>query len=350
VRTINHGKGHRRRRLLAVASLLTAVSIPVAACSSSGSTSSSPSSTSAGGSAALIPVTIGYVSPVPDHLVPAVTLAAGLFAKYGLKAKVVLLSSGSEYMTSLASGQVQLLSIPAPTPELAAIDGAPIEEVAQLEDSFDAMMVSRANYPTVSSLNGKTIAISYPGDFGSLLSSIADQMYNIKLKMVPIGPYPDQVAAFESGEVDSIPALQPVQLGLIQQKVPGTHMLIDFRTIKNVPAIQLVGYGPWLQSHRSTAVKMLEAINAGFAFYKNPANESLVLSVIEKSTGDTAAVAEASYKSVLENMTSTIVPTVSAQANALKYLALENPKAASFNAGNLVDASYATAATTAAGS
>jgi ABC-type nitrate/sulfonate/bicarbonate transport system substrate-binding protein len=289
-------------------------------------------------------VTIGYVSPVPDHLVPAVTEAAGLFAKYGIQAKVVLLSSGTEYMSALASGQIQLLSIPAPTPELAAIDGTPIEEVAQLEDSFDAMLVSRPNYSSMASLNGKTIAISYPGDFASLLSSIAEKTYNINLKEVPIGPYPDQVSAFESGEVDSIPALQPVQLGLIDQKVPGTHMLIDFRKVKNVPAIQLVGYGPWLKSHRSTVVKMLEAINAGFEYYKNPANESLVLSVIEKSTGDSAAIAKASYASVLENMTSTIVPSVADQANALTYLTTENAKAATFNAADLVDASYATAA------
>jgi len=328
------------RRRLALLAVPVAGAIVISACGSSGGSASAGSSSSGG----LTNVTIAYASPVPDHLVPLVTQEAGLFKKYGLNAKVVLLTTGSEQMSSLVSGQVQLLSIPAPEPQLAAIDGQSIQEVAQLEDSFDAMMVSTAKYPTVSSLNGKSIAISYPGDFGSFLVSVAEKRYGISMREVPIGAYPAQVSAFESGQVDSIPALQPTQLGLVSQKVKGMHMLIDFRKVTNEPAIQLVGYGPWLKAHRSTVVKMLEAINAGFAYYKDPAHEAMVLKVIEKSTGDSPAVAQASYVNVVHNMTSTIVPSVSDMQNALGYLAEQNAKAATFPASKLVDASYAEAA------
>jgi ABC-type nitrate/sulfonate/bicarbonate transport system substrate-binding protein len=331
-----------RRRLLASLALLGAGAVLVSACGSGGSSSGGGSS---GSSSAPVSVTIAQASPVPDHEVPTVTEDAGIFKKYGINAKVTLLTSGSEQMGALVSGQIQLLSIPAPVPQLSAIDdGQPMEEVAQFEDSFDAMLVSQAKYPTIASLNGATIAISTPGDFASLLCSYIEKQYGIKLKEVPIGPYPAQLAAFEAGRVDAIPALQPVQLSTVQQKVKGMHMLVDFRKVKNVPAIEIVGYGPWLKAHRATAIKMLEALNAGFKYYKDPANEAFVVKVIEKETGDSAALAEASYKSVLQNMTSTIVPSAADMKNMLSALTVESAKAGTFDASKLVNASYAEAA------
>lgn len=334
--------GRRPRRLLASLALLGAGAVLVSACGSSGSSSGGGSSDS---SSTPVSVTIAQASPVPDHEVPTVTEDAGIFKKYGINAKVTLLTSGSEQMGALVSGQIQMLSIPAPVPQLSAIDdGQPMEEVAQFEDSFDAMLVSQAKYPTIASLNGATIAISTPGDFASLLCSYIEKQYGIKLKEVPIGPYPAQLAAFEAGRVDAIPALQPVQLSTVQQKVKGMHMLVDFRKVKNVPAIEIVGYGPWLKAHKATAIKMLEALNAGFKYYKNPANEAFVVKVIEKETGDPAALAEASYKSVLQNMTSTIVPSVSDMKNMLSALTVESAKAGTFDPSKLVNASYAEAA------
>jgi ABC-type nitrate/sulfonate/bicarbonate transport system substrate-binding protein len=334
--------GGRRRRLLASLALLGTGAVLVSACGSSGSSSGSGSSD---GSSTPVSVTIAQASPVPDHEVPTVTEDAGIFKKYGINAKITLLTSGSEQMGALVSGQIQMLSIPAPVPQLSAIDdGQPMEEVAQFEDSFDAMLVSQAKYPTIASLNGATIAISTPGDFASLLCSYIEKQYGIKLKEVPIGPYPAQLAAFEAGRVDAIPALQPVQLSTVQQKVKGMHMLVDFRKVKNVPAIEIVGYGPWLKAHKATAIKMLEALNAGFKYYKDPANEAFVVKVIEKETGDSAALAEASYKSVLQNMTSTIVPSATDMKNMLSALTVESAKAGTFDASKLVDASYAEAA------
>jgi hypothetical protein len=66
--------------------------------------------------------------------------------------------------------------------------------------------------------------------------------------------------------------------------------------------------------------------------------------VIEKETSDPAALAQASYKSVLLNMTSTIVPSVTDMQNMLSALAVESPKAATFDPSKLVNASYAEAA------
>ncbi len=335
--------GRRRRSLLASLALLGAGAVLVSACGSSGGSSSSGSSSAS--TSTPVNVTIAQASPVPDHEVPTVTEDAGIFKKYGINAKITLLTSGSEQMGALVSGQIQMLSIPAPVPQLSAIDdGQPMEEVAQFEDSFDAMLVSQAKYPTIASLNGATIAISSPGDFASLLCSYIEKQYGIKLKEVPIGPYPAQLAAFEAGRVDAIPALQPVQLSTVEQKVKGMHMLVDFRKVKNVPAIEIVGYGPWLQAHKATAIKMLEALNAGFKYYKDPANEAFVVKVIEKETGDSAALAEASYKSVLQNMTSTIVPSVTDMKNMLSALTVESAKAGTFDASKLVNASYAEAA------
>jgi ABC-type nitrate/sulfonate/bicarbonate transport system substrate-binding protein len=321
------------RCLLAVMSAGVATLAAACGSSSSGSSASGSDPTT---------ITIVYGAPVADHMIPAITEAAGIFAQYGIKVKTEFLAA-TELMPALISGQVQFVSVPAPDPEEAALNGQQIVEVAQWEDSFDAELVATSKYPTVASLNGKTTSVSKPGDFNSLLATMADQKYGITLQDLPLGSLPDQITAYESGQVDSVPALSPWQLSQVQQKVPGTHVLVNWQTVKNVPGIEFVGYGPWLSSHSSTAIKVLKALNAGIAYFKT--HEAASVSVISKVTGEPEATAEAAYADVIASLSPTIVPSESEQQTVLNDIASQFPAAKTFDAAKLIDTSYALQAT-----
>jgi NitT/TauT family transport system substrate-binding protein len=313
---------------------VAAVTLLLAACGSGGSSSDASGQTT---------VTIAYGAPVADHMVPSVAQAAGLFAKYGITVNIKFLES-SQLLTSVVSQQVQFVSVPAPGPEILALNGTPVKQVAGWEDHFDNVLVAGPGVKSVADLDGKAIAISKPGSFSWLLAEQAQQQYHVSMKEVPVGNESNQVAAFVSGQVQAVGALSPSQMATVAKKVPGAHVLVDWRQGEEVPAMQFVGYGPWLSAHRSTAVKVLKAINDAVAYFKNPAHKAKVVGVIAKVTGETHAVAAASYADVLKALSSSIVPTVQAQKNALPLMAHAYPKAATFDASKLIDPSYASEA------
>src|SRR5882724_11598124 len=107
----------KRGRLLAAVGTLALL---VSACGSS-----TGGASQAGSSDGLVNVTIAYGAPLADHMVPSVAQAAGLFKKYGINAKIEFLES-TQLLTSLRSGQVQFVSIPAPGPEILALNGTDI--------------------------------------------------------------------------------------------------------------------------------------------------------------------------------------------------------------------------------
>ena len=325
--------------ILRAAALLALISL-AAACATS-SSSSATASGSAGSGSAPVSVTIAYAAPVADQMIASVTQAAGLFAKNGIDAKVEFLQA-SQLLPALVSGQVQFGTFAAPGPEIATVNGHSLKYIAQWENSFDTVFVASKKYPTMASLNGKAIAISSDGAFSDLLARIAERRYGITMRELPLGNLTNQIAAFESGSADAVSDLSPWQLSSAQQKVPGAHSLIDWRTITNIPGMGLVGNDQWLTANRATAVKVLKAISEGVSYFKTHPTEAI--KVISQVTSEPTAEATASYQAVLKSLTPTIVPSLAAQQNLLTYLPEMEPAAKGYPASKLLDASYAEAA------
>jgi ABC-type nitrate/sulfonate/bicarbonate transport system substrate-binding protein len=302
------------------------------ACSSSGG------STDPSASGGLINVTIAYAAPVPDHMVPAVTEAAGIFKQYGINAKIEYITQ-SQLLPQLVAGKVQFGTMAAPGYEIPDLNGSTLQAVADYEDSFDVVLISSPKYPTMQSLNGKSIAISGPGSFSDLTVKIAESKYHVTLTETPLGSSPATgLAAFKAGEVQALAAVSPNELATYEKAVPGLHVLIDYRSIRDVPAISFVGSKTWMAANSATTVKVLKALIAGDAYFKSHEAESV--SVIAKMTNEDTAEATLGYQNTLKAMSASLVPQAANEQRVLNLIAPEYSAATTFDASNLVNTSY----------
>jgi NitT/TauT family transport system substrate-binding protein len=327
------GRGRRAtaRRCGVAGCAVAAVALLATAC---GSSSSSDPSASGG----LTDVTIAYAAPVPDHMVPAVTQAAGIFKKYGINAKIDYITQ-SQLLPQLVAGKVQFATMAAPGYEIPDLTGSTLQAVAAYEDSFDVVLISSPKYPTMQSLNGKSIAISGPGSFSDLTVKIAESKYHVTMTEEPLGSSPATgLAAFKAGEVQALAAVSPNELATYEKAVPGLHVLLDYRSIRDMPAISFVGSKTWMAANSATTVKVLKALIAGDAYFKT--HESEAVSVIAKMTSEDTAEATLGYQNTLKAMSTSLVPQAANEEKVLSLIAPEYSAAKTFNSSNLVDTSY----------
>lgn len=324
-----------RTRKSLVAASAAAVAALVSACGSS------PSSTGSSSPPKKVSITIAYAAPVADHMVPAVTEAAGFFAKYGITAKIEYLQQ-SDLLPAMIAGKVQFATLAAPGYEIPDLTGSQFQVIGLFEDAFDSYFVAGPKYPTIASLSGQSVGISSAGSYGDLLAQIVERKYHITMHELPLGGNPETVAALESGTVAAKPDVSPSQWPAIQAKLPGAHILVNWRDVRGVPAISFVGYKPWLAAHRATVIDVMKAVNAGFAYFKKDAGPSI--NTIAKVTGDPVAEAKAGYEATLEELSPTTMPSLQDEKTVLSYLVKTYPQAAKFNAADFIDASYDKAA------
>ncbi|KAA9159056.1 ABC transporter substrate-binding protein [Amycolatopsis acidicola] len=286
-------------------------------------------------------VTIAYGAPTADQMIPSVAASAGLFQKYGINPDIKYLES-SQLLSAVVAGQVNMAVIPAPGYELIALNGRQLKAIARMQDSFDVMWVSNPDYATPRSMDGRSIAISKPGAFSGLMAEMAEHQFGVSMTQVPLGGLSNQVSAFQSGQVDSISDLSPDQLPGVEKHLPGVHTLVDWRTVKDVPAMMLVGYGPWLEQHRAAVENVLRAINDGATYFRTHEAESV--SVISKVTGRSAASSKVAYENAVGCMSASLLPSLAAEQKSLQYLGADYPQAKTFDASQLIDDSYMKAA------
>jgi len=334
----------RRRQLRRAAALASAIALAggVAACGSSSSNSSTGSSSSSkassGAGSGTTTVTIAYTAPIADQMLAGVAQSAGLFQKNGINAKITFLQASSA-LPALASGQVQFAVIGAPSAEVASVNGTPLQYIAQWENAIDAEIVANKSVGAVKSMNGKTVAISSTGALSDFLVSIADQKYGIQMHEVPLGQLPNQLTAYSHGSVDALSGTNPWLLPTLEKRVPGSHVVVDFRGDEGYPGVGLVADKKWTSSNASTAIKVLKAMTEALTYYKTHPTQSIA--VIVKATGETAAVATQAYDTTKAAFSNSIVPTLTDQKNVLAALTPTTPAAKGYDASKLLNASYA---------
>jgi ABC-type nitrate/sulfonate/bicarbonate transport system substrate-binding protein len=332
-RAAGRGRRSTARRVGIVGSAAAALALLASACSSSGGSTTDPSA-----SGGLVNVTIAYAAPVPDHMVAAVTEAAGIFKQYGINAKIEYITQ-RELLPQLVAGTVQFGSMAAPGYEIPDLNGSTLQAVATYENSFDVVLVSGPKYPTLQSLNGKSVAISGPGSFSDLTVKMVEQEYGITMTEEPLGSTPAVgLAAFKAGEVQALAAVSPNQVSVYEKDVPGMHVLLDYRSIRDVPAISIVGSSTWMSANRSTTIKVLKALIAGDQYFKT--HETQAVATIMSLTSESQAEATAGYENTLKAMSTSLVPSVSAEQKVLSLIAPEYAAAKTFDASKLINTSY----------
>jgi ABC-type nitrate/sulfonate/bicarbonate transport system substrate-binding protein len=324
--------------------ITVAVVCGVAACGGSSSGSGASASSAHGQT-----ITIAYTAPVADEILGPVTQAAGLFKKNGVNVDIKFLAPNLA-IPALVSGKVQYVFVGAPSAEVAAVNGTPLEYVGEWEHAMDAAIVANRSISTAKDLNGKAIAISSAGALSDFLAQIADHQYGIQMREVPLGAFQDETTAYAHGSTAAISGSNVWQMPQLQAAVPGSHIVVDFRNDHGYPGSGgIIADANWLKdkSNDATTVKVLRALYQGLGYYWT--HESVAVKQIETLDSEPASEAKQAYQVVKGAFSDSIVPALADQKNVLTALAWTMPSAAKFNAASLMNATYAKEAMSSAG-
>jgi ABC-type nitrate/sulfonate/bicarbonate transport system substrate-binding protein len=352
--TSNSGRGPGRARLrpaIGITALLAAGALALTACGSSGSSSANAAnagSTGSAGSTAMTNVSIGVNAAVAGEIEPELAQTSGLFAKYGIKATVTVISS-SDLLAALSSGRVQFGAFGAPQPEEGILSGSQLKWLGVWEGKPNTQLIVGPGITSIADLKGKSVGITVPGSLIDLFARLILTDNGVNPNDVTFQSLQSTTALTSAVVGGSIQAtiLSPPQstTGLKKQ---GSKSLLDVGSKYSWPQGGLVGYMPWVTSHSAATTKVMEAIAASVNLFRsNPTAAKAAIKALAPTTS--TADLNASYQSALGTLaTSTIVPSLTTEQFVLKSMSTLYPtkysKADPSTAANYIDGTYATAA------
>lgn len=340
-------RGPRRARMrpaLGLTALLAAVALTATACGG-GSTSSGSGGDSA---KAMTKVSIGVNAAVAGEIEPQLAKDAGLFAKYGIDAKVTVIPA-SNLLAALSSGKVQFGAFGAPQPEEAAMSNAPLKWLGVWEGKPNTQLIVGPGINSIAELKGKTMGVTVPGSLIDLFSRriLKDNGVDAAgVKFQSLQSTTAALAAFLGGSIQATILSPPQSTKALSRS--GAKSLLDVGSKYNWPQGGLVGYTPWVTSHTAATTNVLKAVSAAVNLYRSdPAKAKAAIKALAPTTSQ--ADLDASYKSALSTLvTGNIEPSLATEQFVFSSLAElfpdKYPKADPHDASKYIDASYARAA------
>jgi len=110
----------------------------------------------------LDPLHISYASVTGSRAPLWIAKEEGLFEKYGLDGRLVVIPAGNTALSALVTGDVQIIAAPGSTTMVSAVRGLPVVIVGTF-GSADWKLVAHPSITSAKDLKGKTIGISRPG-------------------------------------------------------------------------------------------------------------------------------------------------------------------------------------------
>jgi NitT/TauT family transport system substrate-binding protein len=236
----------------------------------------------------------------------------GYFRDNGIEIEYVTFSSASEMIPAAATGQLEVVPMPAnPATWNAVARGVPIKVVLDQgtyrpDQSEQALAVRKALYDSgqvrqLEDLRGRPVALTPPGKAttSGCALSVALQRVGLTLDDLDIQPvpFPDMVAAFANGAVDAGMSVEPfltraIQQGSVVRLLTVGEMYPNF-------TIATLGFADPLYTNRSLAKGFVRAYIRAIRTYQAalrgaPADASLerLQEIISRGTGlDVATVA-----------------------------------------------------------
>ncbi|HLI28855.1 MAG TPA: ABC transporter substrate-binding protein [Chloroflexota bacterium] len=153
-------------------------------------------------------ITVAYVAPSEAFALPWIAHEAGLFAKYGLEANLVLLTGSPRLVQSLVAGDFEFGLAGVTAMIRARLQGADVAILAATSDySTQRLLVHpQANIQRVQDLRGKLVGVSQYGSEADTYIRIVLSRAGIPADAVQIlqmGGHPQTAAALASGHLDA---------------------------------------------------------------------------------------------------------------------------------------------------
>lgn len=289
-------------------------------------------------------VRVALSTPTP-HMAPLwVAKDKKFFEKYGLDVQMILVSGGTLVAQMLASGELQMTAnAPASLISLIA-GGEKLSFFLGLSNTSPFTLVTQPNLRKVEDLRGKRLGTARFGGSSHISALITLEHLGLDIKrdkiiLIQTGVDPERMAALETKAIDAA-MLQRVATKVMTSK--GFYSLLNMQKAK-IP-YQNTGLSmkrDFAAANPKTVEGVVRAVVEAYGFIFTKENKEAVKQIIAKNlrlSGPEAA--EDFYDEALEELDRKPYPTLEGTRTVIKYVAEQNPRAASVKADDLIDTSW----------
>ena len=289
-------------------------------------------------------VRVALSTPTP-HMAPLwVAKDKKLFEKHGLDAQLILVSGGSLVAQMLASGEIQMTAnAPASLVNLIA-GGEKLSFFLGLSNTSPFTLVTQPNLRKPEDLRGKKLGTARFGGSSHISALIALEYLKLDLKrdkiiLIQTGVDPERMGALEAKAIDAA-MLQRVATKVMTSK--GFYPLLNMNQAK-IP-YQNTGLAmrrDFAGGNPIVVDGVVRAVIEGYGFIFNKDNKQAVKESIARNLRlPKVDDAEDFYQEALEELDRKPYPSLEGTRIVIKYVAEQNPKAASVKVEDLVDTSW----------
>ncbi len=289
-------------------------------------------------------VRVALSTPTP-HMAPLwLAKDKKLFEKHGLDAQLILVSGGSLVAQMLASGEIQMTAnAPASLVNLIA-GGEKLSFFLGLSNTSPFTLVTQPNLRKAEDLRGKKLGTARFGGSSHISALIALEHLKLDLKrdkiiLIQTGVDPERMGALEAKAIDAA-MLQRVATKVMTSK--GFYPLLNMNQAK-IP-YQNTGLAmrrDFAGGNPIAVDGVVRAVIEGYGFIFNKDNKQAVKESIARNLRlPKVDDAEDFYQEALEELDRKPYPSLEGTRIVIKYVAEQNPKAASVKVEDLVDTSW----------
>ena len=289
-------------------------------------------------------VRVALSTPTP-HMAPLwVTKDKKFFDKHGLDVQMILVSGGSLVAQMLASGEIQMTAnAPASLVNLIA-GGEKLSFFLGLSNTSPFTLVTQPNLRKPEDLRGKRLGTARFGGSSHISALITLEHLGLDLKrdkiiLIQTGVDPERMAALESKAIDAA-MLQRVATKAMTSK--GYYPMLNMNQAK-IP-YQNTGLAmkrDFAAANPKAVDGVVRAIIEGYGFIFNKNNKQAVKEIIARNLRlPNIDAADDFYEEALEELDRKPYPTLEGTRLVIKYVAEQNPKAASIKGEDLIDTSW----------
>jgi ABC-type nitrate/sulfonate/bicarbonate transport system substrate-binding protein len=286
-------------------------------------------------------ITIGYAAVSPRTTPLYIAQEQGIFAKYGLDAKIVLFRGAPTLVASLISGEMEVGYTGGTSVVGAAGQGNYLRILSSISSTLTHTMMAHPSIKGVEELRGKRFGIQNMGSSTWMHTMLALEYVGLEPKrdninILSIGDSVLIGQALEAGRVDAA-VLDGALVRRLRSK--GFSTIAELQSAK-IPMLNqaVVVHPEFLQKRSETAERILMTLVESLAFSMAPANKSVVIkTMMRRFQISDAAVGEEGYQDYLTSVERKPIPSLDGMRNIRRLMALLNPKAANVKIEELID-------------
>lgn len=286
-------------------------------------------------------IRVAFVSPSPSQSPPWIGKEAGIFAKHGFDADVILLTGSPRLVQALIAGDVDYAIVGVTAAMRARIRGADVVILATATNVSNMKLLAsrKSGIHQLEDLKGRTIGVSQYGSeadaFARTLVSKASLRPDKDVAILQLGGHPQVAMALAAGGIE---AGVVGGLALLTAQKSGAVVVTTGAKLRTIAMSgTLVTTGARVQRNRDSVLRFMRAYVEAYHYFKT--NRDGTIPILQKYMGGiTNEQARFVYDEVADIFEELPVP---AEKGLQAVLDRESdPKAKSFKPGDFIDLSF----------